>query len=62
MPVIQKAAKERGLIQQNMIWPGPDTEQMKKLAEEGTNMILTFPDNGWFTQVAADVVKKARGK
>ena len=62
VPVIQKAAKERGLIQQNMIWPGPDVEQMKKLAEEGTNMILTFPDNGWFTQVAADVVKKARGK
>lgn len=61
VPVIQKAAKERGLIQQNMIWPGPDTEEMKKLAAEGTNMVLTFPDNGWFTQVAAEVVKKARG-
>ena len=59
--MIQKAAKERGLIQQNMIWPGPDTEQMKQLAEDGTNMILTFPDNAWFTQVAGDVVKKARG-
>lgn len=61
VPVIQKAAKERGLIQQNMIWPGPDVEQMKKLAEEGTNMILTFPDNAWFSDVAGEVVKKARG-
>lgn len=62
VPVIQKAAKERGLIQQNMIWPGPDVEQMKQLAEEGTNMILTFPDNAWFAEVAEDVVKKARGE
>ena len=61
VPVIQKAAKERNLIQQNMIWPGPDQEQMKKLAEDGTNMILTFPDNAWFTEVASEVVKKARG-
>ena len=36
-------------------------EQMKKLAEDGTNMILTFPDNAWFTEVASEVVKKARG-
>lgn len=61
VPVIQKAAKERGLIQQNMIWPGPDPEGMKKLAEEGTNMALTFPDNAWFAQVAGEYVKKARG-
>lgn len=61
VPKIQKAAKERGLIQQNMIWPGPDTEGMKKLAEEGTNMALTFPDNAWFAEVAGEYVRKARG-
>ena len=61
VPVIQKAAKERGLLQQNMIWPGPDPEGVKKLLEEGTNTILTFPDNAWFTEVAGEVVKKARG-
>lgn len=61
VPVIQKAAKERNLIQQNMIWPGPDPEQMKQLVADGTNMVLTFPDNAWFAGVAAEVVKKARG-
>lgn len=61
VPKIKKAAKERGLLQQNMIWPGPDAEQMKELAEEGTNMIITFPDNAWFAEVAGEFVKKARG-
>lgn len=66
VPVIQKAAKERGLLQQNMIWDqenmlGPDEEECKKLAAEGTNVILTFPDNAWFTKVAGDVIRRARG-
>ena len=61
VPVIQKAAKERGLLQQNMIWPFPDVEGTKKLAEAGTNVILTFPDNAWFAQAASDQIARARG-
>ena len=61
VPVIQKAAKDRGLIQQNMIWPGPDSEGVKKLLEDGTNMALTFPDNAWFAEVSREYVRKARG-
>ena len=66
VPVIQKAAHERGLLQQNMIWDipnmlGPDHEEIQKCLEQGTNVILTFPDNAWFAKVAGDALKKARG-
>ena len=61
VPVIRKEVKERGLLQQNMIWPGPDEEGLKKLAEEGTNVILTLPDSAWFAEATGQYVRKARG-
>ena len=60
-PVITKAAKGRGLIQQSMRWPFPNPEGLVKLAEEGVNMLLTFPDNAWFGGVAVDAINQARG-
>lgn len=60
-PVITKAAKERGLVQQSMRWPFPDPRGLEALAEEGVNMLLTFPDNAWFCGVATDAVNHARG-
>ena len=61
LPVITKAAKERGLIQQSMRWPFPGPEGLEKLAEEGVNMLLTFPDIGWFGGIAAESINHARG-
>ena len=66
VPKIQKAAKERGLLQQNMIWDipnmlAPDAEEVKRNLEQGTNVFLTFPDNAWFAKTAEDALKKMRG-
>lgn len=61
VPKIAKAACERGLLQQNMIWPAPTPERVKELVAAGTNVILTLPDNAWFAEEAAKYVATARG-
>ena len=61
VPVITKAAHERRLIQQSMRWPFPDPAGLEKLADEGVNMLLTFPDIAWFGGVAVDAINNARG-
>jgi len=62
VPIISKAAMERGLMQQGMRWPFPDPAGQKKLYEEtGINVLLSFPDLGWFGGAAVEAVNKARG-
>ena len=61
VPVITKAANERKLIQQSMRWPFPDSAGLEKLAAEGVNMLLTFPDIAWFGGIAAKAINDARG-
>jgi len=61
LPAITKATKERNLIQQSMRWPFPGPEGLEKLAEEGVNMLLTFPDIAWFGGIAAETIEQARG-
>jgi hypothetical protein len=44
-----------------MRWPFPGPDGLKSLAEEGVNMLLTFPDIAWFGGIAIDAIQGAHG-